>query len=114
MSIYLNKVPGEATLRSGPTRRPHLTHLVCRDGELLGAVHHLRRPVFSATQSLAALVQSLAGLLHGARHAVGGRVQDTVTWGWGGRRGQKRHQGEYLSSVHLCFLSGGKYEWKWG
>lgn len=82
VSRNLNKVPGKATLRSGPgTLRPAtLTHLVRRDGELLGAVHHLRRPVFGATQSLAALVQSLAGLLHGARHAVGGRVQDAVAW----------------------------------
>lgn len=54
-------------------------HLVCGDCELFGAVHHVRGSVFGPTQALAALVQSLAGLLYGAGHAVGSWVQYAVT-----------------------------------
>lgn len=54
-------------------------HLVCGDCELFGAVHHVSGAVLGPTQSLAALVQGLAGLLHGAGHAVRSRVQYAVT-----------------------------------
>lgn len=59
-------------------------HLVCGDCKLFGAVHHVRGSVLRPTQSLAALVQSLAGLLHGAAHAVGSRVQYAVACRRGG------------------------------
>lgn len=49
------------------------------DCELFGAVHHVCGSVLGPTQPLAALVQGLAGLLHGAGHAVGSRVEDAVT-----------------------------------
>lgn len=49
------------------------------DCELFGAVHHVCGSVLGPAQPLAALVQSLAGLLHGAGHAVGSRVEDAVT-----------------------------------
>lgn len=54
-------------------------HLVRGDRELFGAVHHVSGPVLGPAQSLAALVQGLAGLLHGAGHAVRSRVQYAVT-----------------------------------
>lgn len=53
-------------------------HLVCGDCELFGAVHHVSGSVLGPTQPLAALVQGLAGLLHGAGHAVRSRVQYAV------------------------------------
>lgn len=54
-------------------------HLVRGDRELFGAVHHVSGPVLGPAQSLTALVQGLAGLLHGAGHAVRSRVQYAVT-----------------------------------
>lgn len=64
-----------------PVKRVRAPHLVCSDGKLFGAVHHVGGPLLSPAQSLASLVQSLAGLLHGAGHAVRGRVKDTVACG---------------------------------
>lgn len=52
---------------------------MCGDCELFGAVHHVSGPVLGPAQPLAALVEGLAGLLHGAGHAVGSRVQYAVT-----------------------------------
>ena len=55
------------------------SYFVSRDGELLGAVHHIGGLVFGAAQTLAALIQGLAGLLNRTGHAVSRCVQYAVT-----------------------------------
>lgn len=76
----MEEVPFTCVCLIGTGTYPEVSaHLVCGDCELFGAVHHVSGSVLGPTQSLAALVQGLAGLLHGAGHAVRSRVQYAVT-----------------------------------
>lgn len=67
----LNMTFARVRLITYPDVRPHL---VCGDCKLFGAVHHVAGSFLGPAQPLAALVQGLAGLLHGAGHAVGSGV----------------------------------------